>query len=161
MIGGGIAGQSVCEAVRERDPEVPITLLSSEAHFPYDRVNLSELLAPDAPSQGLGRLQLRPEEWYADHRVRLELGCEVRELDLGRARVRVRDGRGFTFDRLVVATGSQPLLPPLAGIDLDGVHPRRGRRAGRRPPGRPAPSSSAAGCSASRRPAGSRPRAAR
>ena len=45
IVGGGIAGQSVCEELRARDPEVPITLLCAEPRLPYDRVVLSHLLS--------------------------------------------------------------------------------------------------------------------
>jgi nitrite reductase (NADH) large subunit len=125
VIGGGIAGQAVCEAVRERDADVPLTLVSAEPHLPYDRVNLSQLLAPDAPDDDLGTLVLRPEEWYADHGVALALGCPVDSVDLAGRRVALFGGGELGFTRLALATGSQPLLPPIPGIGLAGVHPYR------------------------------------
>ena len=67
VVGGGIAGQSLCERLRERDADVRVTLVGAEPHLPYDRVHLSDLLADEEPSGPLGGLQLRPEEWYDDN----------------------------------------------------------------------------------------------
>ncbi|MGI8660903.1 MAG: hypothetical protein ACR2LH_07720 [Thermoleophilaceae bacterium] len=78
VIGGGIAGQTLCEVLRERDPDVPIVLVSAEAHPPYDRVNLAELLVGD---EGLDGLRLRPDEWYADQSIELRLGNRVQSID--------------------------------------------------------------------------------
>ena len=125
VIGGGIAGHTVCEAIRERDREVPVTLISAEPHFPYDRVNLSELLAPDAPAGELGDLQLRPGEWYEDNDIELLLGATVTEVDLDAQLLRLADGETRSFTRLAFATGSQPLMPDIAGMDLGNVHPYR------------------------------------
>ena len=52
VIGGGIAGQAVCEAVRARDPHVPLTLVCGEVHRPYDRVRLGALLDGRARRRG-------------------------------------------------------------------------------------------------------------
>ncbi|HMJ04164.1 MAG TPA: hypothetical protein VK506_14580, partial [Conexibacter sp.] len=79
VIGGGIAGQSVVERVRDRDPAVAIALLCKEPELPYDRVALSHLLAGET---GRAELQLRPREWYADHSVDVRLGAAVASLDL-------------------------------------------------------------------------------
>jgi nitrite reductase (NADH) large subunit len=125
VVGGGIAGQTVCEEVRERDRDVPLTLLSAEPYFPYDRVNLSELLAPDAPETGLGNLQLRPAEWYGDNSVGLSLGCSVSGVEPAARTLRLSDGTLRPFGRLALATGSTPLLPSIAGIDLTNVYAYR------------------------------------
>ena len=123
IIGGGIAGQAVCEAVREGDGDVPVTLVCSETSAPYDRVRLSEILVSGEDPQ---TLQLRPEEWYDDHDVTLLVGRTVVWADAAGGRLGLDDGQELGFDRLVLATGSQPLMPPIPGIDLPGVHPFRG-----------------------------------
>jgi nitrite reductase (NADH) large subunit len=123
IVGGGIAGQSVCEEVRLRDPEVPITLVCAEPSAPYDRVRLSEILVSGEDPQ---TLQLRPAEWYDDHDVTLVVGRTVTWVDAQRGVLGLDDVEELHFDRLVLATGSQPLMPPIPGIDLEGVHPFRG-----------------------------------
>jgi nitrite reductase (NADH) large subunit len=118
VVGGGIAGQALVEALRSRDPEVTIALVCDEPELPYDRVRLSELLISGEPAAGL---RLRPDEWYDDAGVRLIRGraawCRPDRKLLG-----LFDGTLVGYDRLALATGSLPLVPPIDGIDLDGVH---------------------------------------
>jgi nitrite reductase (NADH) large subunit len=123
VIGGGIAGQAVCEALRERDGDVPITLVCGEACAPYDRVRLSEILVSGEDPQ---TLQLRPAEWYVDNDVTMLVGRTVVWADAQGGALGLDDGEQLSFGQLVLATGSQPLMPPIPGIDLSGVHPFRG-----------------------------------
>jgi nitrite reductase (NADH) large subunit len=120
VIGGGIAGQAVCEAVRARDRYVPITLVCGEPHRPYDRVRLGALLAPEGGE--VEDLRLRPDTWYEDANVRVLTGARVCSLvpELGLAGL--ADGTDLRFDRAVLCTGSDPLIPPLEGADAAGVH---------------------------------------
>ncbi|MDP8942704.1 MAG: nitrite reductase large subunit NirB [Actinomycetota bacterium] len=123
VIGGGIAGQSVCEAVRARDPEVPLTLVCGEPRLPYDRVSLSNLLCS---GEDPCSLQLRPEEWYEDERIDVRLGERVESLDAAAGVATLSQEEALRFERAVLATGSDPLVPPIPGIDLPGVHLFRG-----------------------------------
>ncbi len=123
IVGGGIAGQSVCESVRERDPDVPITLVCGEPRLPYDRVRLSELLISGEDPDSL---LLRPPEWFADHDMDVLTGRWVERVDTAERTLELDGGERVPYEQLVLATGSQPLLPPLPGIDLDGVHAFRG-----------------------------------
>ncbi|MFL5831143.1 MAG: nitrite reductase large subunit NirB [Solirubrobacteraceae bacterium] len=121
VVGGGIAGHALCEALRERDPDVPITLVCGEPRLPYDRVRLSEILVS---GQDPDELALRPMEWFEDHGIEVMLGCQVSRAEDGR--LVCADGTRIAYDRLALATGSVPLMPPLPGIDLPGVYPFRG-----------------------------------
>jgi nitrite reductase [NAD(P)H] large subunit len=123
VIGGGIAGQAVCEELRRRDPEVPITLLCGEPRLPYDRVILSHLLSGEATAEDL---QLRPAEWYADRHVDVRLAARAARLDPDAGVCELEDGTSIAFGRAVVCTGSDPLVPPLPGTDLRRVHVFRG-----------------------------------
>ncbi|MEJ7718297.1 MAG: FAD-dependent oxidoreductase [Thermoleophilaceae bacterium] len=120
VVGGGIAGQTLCETLRERDSDVEITLVCAEEHLPYDRVHLSELLVSDAPVAE--RLGLRPEEWYADQDVTVLTGTRVERLDTRARTLETADGRTLEYDGLALATGSNALVPPFPGMDLEGVH---------------------------------------
>src|SRR6202035_954004 len=71
-------------------------------------------------------LALRPEEWFADHGVEVMTGRRVERLTLERRVLELEEGPSVPFERLVLATGSRPLLPPIPGIDLDGVYAFRG-----------------------------------
>lgn len=122
IVGGGIAGQAVAEALRERDPHVGITLVCGEDVLPYDRIRLSEILVD---GEDAATLALRPEEWFADHDVDVLLGRWVEGGNLDAGVLTLDGAEELRFDRLVLATGSQPLLPPIPGIGLPGVHPFR------------------------------------
>jgi len=120
IVGGGIAGQTLCETLRERDEDVEITLVCAEEHLPYDRVNLSELLVCDEPVEE--RLGLRPEEWYDDQDVTVLRGRRVERVDVHARSIGLADGETLEYDRLALATGSNALVPPFPGMDLEGVH---------------------------------------
>jgi nitrite reductase (NADH) large subunit len=123
VIGGGIAGLAVCEAVRERDALTPVTLLCAEPRLPYDRVRLSEILVSGASAE---TLQLRPAEWFEDHHVDVRLGAWAAHVDTARKMVVLADGEEVPYRSLVLATGSNALLPPIPGIDQPHVHAFRG-----------------------------------
>jgi nitrite reductase (NADH) large subunit len=123
VVGGGIAGLAVCEALRERDALTPITLVCAEPRLPYDRVRLSEILVSGATCESL---ELRPQEWFEDHHVGVLLGRWVEAVDADVHTVTLDGGETLAYTQLVLATGSNALMPPLPGIDLDHVHPFRG-----------------------------------
>jgi nitrite reductase (NADH) large subunit len=115
VVGGGIAGQAVCEALREHDARTHVTLLCAEPRLPYDRVRLSEILVSGASAQTLA---LRPPEWFEDHRVHVLTGRRVAGVRADERVVDLDDGTVLPYATLVLATGSNALLPPIPGIEL-------------------------------------------
>jgi nitrite reductase (NADH) large subunit len=128
VIGGGIAGQAVCEELMGRarsDRSRPsVTLVCGEPVLPYDRVNLGKLLSGDAES--VTDLLLRPESWYADHGIDVRLSTWIASLDPDVGGATTSEGETIEFDSAVLCTGSIALLPPLPGADAPGVHVFRG-----------------------------------
>ena len=122
VVGGGIAGQAVCEALREHDEHTPVTLVCAEPRLPYDRVRLSEILVSGASAQTLA---LRPPEWFEDRRVNVLTGRRVAAVRADERVVELDDGTALPYTTLVLATGSNALLPPIPGIDLAHVRPFR------------------------------------
>ncbi|HVX33262.1 MAG TPA: nitrite reductase large subunit NirB [Solirubrobacterales bacterium] len=122
IVGGGIAAQALCEEVRERDASVPLKMICGEPCLPYDRVRLSEILVSGEEPEAL---TLRPAEWYEDNAVRLLAGRRVEGIDAGFGRLTLDGGETLAYHRVVLATGSRPLMPPLPGIELPGVIPFR------------------------------------
>ncbi|MBO0767070.1 MAG: NAD(P)/FAD-dependent oxidoreductase [Solirubrobacterales bacterium] len=123
IIGGGIAGQAAAESIREHDQDASITMICGEPRLPYDRVRLSEILVDGSSADTLA---LRPAEWYEDQRVETITGAWVIAVDSDARTITLADGRELSYDALVLATGSVPLMPPIPGIDLPGVHAFRG-----------------------------------
>jgi nitrite reductase (NADH) large subunit len=119
VVGGGIAGQAVCEQLA---PRAEVTLACGESRLPYDRVSLGRLLAGETPDA----LQLRPADWYRDRGVDVRLGTWIAGLDLDAGIARTGDGEELACDRVVLCTGSDALVPPMAGADAPGVEVFRG-----------------------------------
>jgi nitrite reductase (NADH) large subunit len=118
IVGSGIAGVAAAEAARGAAPGAEITLVSSERELPYYRLNLTRYLAGEITRDAL---PIHPEAWYAEQRVRLLRGEQVAQLDTGARTVSLADGATLPYDRLILTAGSHPHVPPLPGIELDGV----------------------------------------
>jgi nitrite reductase (NADH) large subunit len=119
IVGAGIAGVSAAQAVREHAPEAEIILLSTEVEFPYYRINLTRMLAGGFPEKNM---PLHPEAWYEEQRISLLRGVTVERLILTEKAVLLDDEKIVPFDKLIVATGSHPFVPPIPGADLDHVY---------------------------------------
>lgn len=127
VVGGGMAAVRLCEHLAG-DERFAVTVLSDEAVPPYNRILLSAVLEGTHPADAL---TLRSAEWYDAHGVDLRLGVRVLEVDRDAREVVLVDGERVAFDRLVLACGSIPTLPPIRGlVRRDGtldprVHPFR------------------------------------
>jgi ferredoxin-nitrate reductase len=119
VVGAGMAGQATLEAALAHSPAgFEVTLVGREPELPYDRILLSRLLAGGVGEADLG---LRPTSWYEERGARVITGTAVERLDLGSGRVLLADGSALDYDRLVLATGSQPALPPVEGLQESGA----------------------------------------
>jgi 3-phenylpropionate/trans-cinnamate dioxygenase ferredoxin reductase subunit len=120
IVGGGQAAAQAVQSLRQQGFSEPIVLLGDEPHPPYQRPPLSKkYLAGELPRE---RLWLRPESFYAERGVTLELGVRAEELDLAARAVRLSDGRTIRYGRLLLATGSRPRRLAIPGERLKGVH---------------------------------------
>jgi nitrite reductase (NADH) large subunit len=119
IVGGGIAGQAVCEQLA---PRAQVTLACGEPRLPYDRVSLGRLLAGETPDA----LQLRPEDWYSDRGVDVRLGTWIAALEPDAGTALTADEELLHYDRVVLCTGSDALVPPMEGADSPGVCVFRG-----------------------------------
>lgn len=117
-MGGGHGGSQAAASLRGDGYDGPLTLVTAEKDVPYQRPPLSKAFLKD-PKHDL--LPLRPESFYVKNNVGLRLGAEATAIDRRHGVVRLADGGAVPFDRVVLATGSRPRLPPIPGSDLDGV----------------------------------------
>lgn len=119
MVGNGMAGVRTLEELLKIAPDLhEITVFGAEPHPNYNRIALSPVLAGE---QTLDEIVLNPLSWYEAHGITLHLGRTVVEVDRSRRVVRADDGTEAAYDRLLLATGSTPFVPPLPGRDLAGV----------------------------------------
>ncbi|MBB3141893.1 NAD(P)/FAD-dependent oxidoreductase [Halomonas organivorans] len=120
IVGNGMAGQRLVESlVRRNGAPRRITLIGEEPCPAYNRILLSPLLAGEMEREDL---TLRDADWYVEHGVELVLGERVETIDRVARRLTTTSGREIDYDRLVLATGSRPAMPPIPGLELDGVH---------------------------------------
>jgi NADPH-dependent 2,4-dienoyl-CoA reductase/sulfur reductase-like enzyme/nitrite reductase/ring-hydroxylating ferredoxin subunit len=119
ILGAGAAGLAAALTLRRAGYQRALTLVSGETDPPYDRPNLSkDYLAGTAPSEWM---PLRSDEFYRDHGIELALGAPVRKLDPRQHQVLIDGGRELTFDRLLLATGAEPVRLQIAGAEPDRV----------------------------------------
>ncbi len=112
VVGAGIAGLSAVKAARAANASARITLLGSEAHLPYYRLSLTRYLAGEV---GFDKLPIHPEAWYAEQRIELKLGAEVRAIDPEGHQVELADGSHLDYDKLILTAGAHPFVPPIPG----------------------------------------------
>ncbi|MGN7918117.1 nitrite reductase large subunit NirB [Lysobacter antibioticus] len=119
VVGNGMAGARTLEELLKLVPDMyDITVFGAEPHPNYNRILLSPVLAGE---QAFDDIVLNSLAWYAEHGIRLHLGKEVSRIDRVRRRVIAADGTEAEYDRLLIATGSLPIVLPVPGKDLKGV----------------------------------------
>ncbi|MEY4562393.1 MAG: hypothetical protein RLZZ618_1670 [Pseudomonadota bacterium] len=119
MVGNGMAGVRTLEELLKIAPDLyDITVFGAEPHPNYNRILLSPVLSGE---QTLDEIVLNPLSWYADNHITLHLGKKVTSVDRRNRIVRTDDGTEAAYDRLLIATGSNPFILPIPGKDLDGV----------------------------------------
>jgi len=119
MIGNGMAGVRTIEELLKIAPDhYEITIFGAEPHPNYNRILLSPVLAGEMTVQDI---ILNDHSWYAENGIKLHLGKTVSKIDRVKRVVIAEDGTEEPYDRLLLATGSNPFILPVPGNDLPGV----------------------------------------
>jgi 3-phenylpropionate/trans-cinnamate dioxygenase ferredoxin reductase component len=119
IVGGGPAAQAAAGAYREAGGKGSVTILAREPDPPYERPPLTkDFLRGDS---GREALPLADAGWYRERAIGLRTGVEVAEIDLRATEVWTANGEAIPFDMLLLATGADPLVPPVPGADGPGV----------------------------------------
>lgn len=113
IIGNSVAAVGAIRGIRNIDQKGNITVISRETHTAYGRPLISYLLGGLVTEK---RMAYLPEDFYEKHRVNLLLGSEVVGVDAGKKTVKLAAGDTVPFDRLLVATGGDPFVPPIEGL---------------------------------------------
>jgi nitrite reductase/ring-hydroxylating ferredoxin subunit len=113
IIGGGAAGFAAAQKLRGERFDKSIVILSADDAPPVDRPNLSkDYLAGDAPDDWI---PLRPDSFYVENDIELRLKTDVVAIDVRSREVALEDGSRVPFDRLLLATGAEPIRPSIPG----------------------------------------------
>jgi len=118
VVGNGVAGVTAAQSLVRADPAAEVHIFGEEPYPYYQRPRLWEFLAGEIEQQ---TLYFRPSDWYAAKGIQVHLGGRVTALDPAEHRLTLADGGNIHYDRLLLATGAQPFVPPFAGTDKDGV----------------------------------------
>jgi len=119
VVGNGMAGMRAVEELLARAPDrFDITVIGAEPHPNYSRILLSAVLAGE---KTLDEIVINPRGWYAEHGIRLVAGARATAIDRGARQVVLAGGDAVPYDKLLLATGSKPLAPPIPGLGLPNV----------------------------------------
>ena len=119
LVGNGMAGVRTLEELLKLAPDLyDITVFGAEPHGNYNRILLSPVLAGEMQ---LPEIMLNDLDWYRAHNITLHAGKKVAQIDRTRRTVVAEDGTEAPYDRLLLATGSNPFMLPVPGRDLPGV----------------------------------------
>jgi nitrite reductase (NADH) large subunit len=119
VVGNGMASARALEELLQLAPDLyDITVFGAEPHPNYNRILLSPILSGE---QTFSDIVVNDLEWYRRHGIRLHLGQTVTRIDRAARRIVTADGVEAQYDRLLLATGSTPIVLPIPGADLDWV----------------------------------------
>jgi nitrite reductase (NADH) large subunit len=113
VIGNGMAGARTVEEILERSDELEIVMFGDEPYGNYNRISLSNVLAAGEDPRDI---YLNPLSWYEENGVTLHAGVPVVAIDRFAKLVTAADGTRHRYDKLIVATGSVPFIPPVDGV---------------------------------------------
>jgi len=118
IVGGGVAGVMAAQAIARADPTAQVHVFSAEPHPYYQRPRLWEFIAGKIERDAL---YFRPPVWYAERGIHLHLGVRVTEIDPHAHRLTLADSSRVEYDRLLLAMGGHPFVPPFEGVRKKGV----------------------------------------
>lgn len=117
VVGASAAGLTAAEQARQFNARADITLLSAENRLPYYRLNLTRWLAREIDEDAL---TIHPASWYEEQRIDLRIETPAERIDTENKQVHA-GGEVISYDKLVLAVGAQPFIPPIEGVDRKNV----------------------------------------
>ncbi|MDD2666733.1 MAG: FAD-dependent oxidoreductase [Methanocellales archaeon] len=119
VIGGGIAGTSVASHVRKKAPDMDITIFTKDKYTAYSPCGIPFVLSGKVSS--FEELIMHDDQYYKDQCIDIQTNTEVTAIDLSSKSI-IANGKQSYYDKLVIATGSLPLIPQIPGTDKKGVY---------------------------------------
>jgi NAD(P)H-nitrite reductase large subunit/ferredoxin len=118
VLGAGVAGVTVAEELRSALPDAELTLIGAEPYEFYNRMAITRLVSESA---SIDSLYLNRRDWAESRRIDYRRGVPAVAFDRGSAEVETESGERFGYDRLVLATGASPFVPPIEGFGVAGT----------------------------------------
>jgi NAD(P)H-nitrite reductase large subunit/ferredoxin len=117
VIGAGVAGVTAADELRRELPEAELTLIGDEPYAFYNRMGITRLVSE---SVSIESLYLNRDDWAESRRIDYRRGLPVTAIDRENREVVLADGERVSYDRVVIATGATPLVPPIDGFGAEG-----------------------------------------
>lgn len=119
IIGNSAAGIGAIEGIREIDADGRVTVISDEPYHTYSRPLISYYLADKVDWE---QMKFRSDDFYAENNVETKLGVKATGINEAAKSVNLANGEEVEFDKLLVATGGTPSIPPMKGINKDNIY---------------------------------------
>src|SRR4030065_2882729 len=113
VIGNGMSGIATIEHLLKKTKDMDISVFGTESYVNYNRVLLSTVLSGESL---LDDIILNPQEWYEENGIKLHIGTTITKIDNDKKTVLSDKGDYYPYDTLLIATGSNPFIPPIKGI---------------------------------------------
>jgi len=118
IVGSGVAGITAARTIRENDPKANISVYTNENHLYYPRPRLYAVLSGEAKPQ---EIYMFSEEWYEKRRIKIHLNKKVLSIETARKELLLEDRSRVKYDKLLLANGAHPFVPPIKGVEKTGV----------------------------------------
>lgn len=118
IVGLGAAGANAARTLAAEAPDLRVAIFGAEEHLYYARPKLPGFLAGEV---GPDELRFYDQEWYRQRGIEVHLGAPAERIDTAAHRLLLAGGRSVAYDRLLLATGARPFVPPIEGASLPGV----------------------------------------
>ena len=118
IIGNGVSGIAAARRLRKLSPDTDIIVLTKEPHHYYYRPRLPDLVAGHVD---VDDIVINAPEWYASRAIDVRLSSKVASVDPDGRAVLLEDGSRLGYDRLLIASGADPFVPPIEGAGREGV----------------------------------------
>ena len=118
IIGSGVAGVTAARTIRENDPKAKISVYTNENHLYYPRPRLYEVLSGEAEPR---EIYMFSEEWYEKRRIKVHLNKKVLGIETARKELLLEGRSRVKYDKLLLANGAHPFVPPIKGVEKTGV----------------------------------------
>jgi len=118
IVGSGVAGVTAARTIRESDPKVKISVYTDENNLYYPRPRLYEVLSGEAKPQ---EIYMFSGQWYEKRGIKFHLNKKVLSIETAKKELLLEDRSRVNYDKLLLANGAHPLVPPIKGIEKTGV----------------------------------------
>jgi nitrite reductase (NADH) large subunit len=118
VVGCGVAGVTAAMTIRESNSEVKISVYTDENHLYYPRPKLYQVLSGEVEPQ---EIYAFPDQWYEKKGIEVNLNKKASGIDAARKELILEDGSKASYDKLLLANGAHPFVPPVKGVEKKGV----------------------------------------